>query len=240
MWKSGAFDEGEADLLYRDGKKRARSRWFKHHVDGLPDFPAAATVDQVMHWFGTRVPISQNVIDGEREFSRQNPIPGIVNAVPKPKVRVMRFTDWGDDGNFPPGAQWLYARLGGVPQRVEPPEDVPEGIVVLRRDLGRERSEYWIDPAKDFVCVRQVQLRKVADQWKLARVDALEEWKQLPARQWHAARKRYEGYGVGDNLTDRPHVEVTEVDLRVLESGQIPAGTFDGEPLMKDADLESY
>jgi hypothetical protein len=235
--------DGEADVEYRDGVRRASARWFQLEVKDYPNLPKSpATAEQVLAWMRTRPPIDQKVSTVDRDYSRQNPIPGITNNIPEPTARVMVHTDWGDDINFPPGMQWAYAKWSGPATKVDPPPaGVPAGLVVVRREISDQRTDYWVDPAKDHACVRSVEQRRIKDGWKTSRIDSLDGWVRLPGGDWFATIKKHEGFGVFPNLRDNPYVELWRSDITLMnDDGDFPPGTFDGEPLLKGAKLESY
>jgi hypothetical protein len=240
-WPSGR-DDGSVHVLYRDGGKLTDDQWFTSPVPGAPDFPAGeATADQILAWSATRVPVAQYLLDGSRRYSRKNPIPDLSGGVERPAVHVARYNQPLHSSNFLPESQWPYIQLMGPFQLVDPPKDAPPGIVVLRRGgVGSSRNDYWIDPARDHACVRNIWEVLADGKWKRRRVESWEAFEQLPTGQWYATRQRLEGYGVAPELTETPNqTEVEHVHVRVLEPADFPAQTFDGERLLKGADVQA-
>jgi hypothetical protein len=235
-------DSGEADLEYRDGVNHAFSRWFTNTVEGYAKFPFGTKEPQaVLDWMKTRNAINQTISTAEKSYSRRNPSPGLSNNIPKPTARVMSHSDWGDDINFPPGMQWAYCDWTPPAKKIDPPPGTPAGLIVLRREVGEKRTDYWIDPARDYVCVKQNEMRPVNGEWKPERIDTLEDWVKLPAGSWFAVTKKFYSYGVFPRLRENDNSpEIWHSDFRLSEPGKVPADAFDGEKLLKDATLESY
>ncbi len=239
-WRMGN-DSGEADLEYRDDKRHAFSRWFTNTVEGYAEFPWDTKDPQVVvNWMKTRTPIEQHITNADKDYSRQNPSPGLANNIPKPQARVMRSMGLGDDINFPPGMQWAYSQWTPPAKKIDPPAGTPAGLIVLRREIGDTRTDYWIDPAKGYVCLRTIEQRLLKGQWKNERIDSLKDWIQLPTGSWFATTQYFESYGVFPNLRDDAYFETWHSDIILMTPAQAPADVFDGEKLLKDATLESY
>jgi hypothetical protein len=229
---------GAVDAIYRDGERFAQTRYFVNDLPGLPSFPRNATAEQVLSWLGTRIPVEQIVEDGQRDFRRTNNVFNEPNKPPA-QVRVMQHSKFPDNSNHLPGTQWPYVKLSGTPEKVESHADAPEGLIILRRTLGDHRLDAWIDPSKDYACVRDVWQNLVDGKWVDDRVTYYSDFAQTEAGQWYATDRRIEMSANAKRGTSAStHHE--KIELKVLKPEEIPPGTFDGEKLLEGAKLETY
>ncbi|MDQ3438974.1 MAG: hypothetical protein M3478_01335 [Planctomycetota bacterium] len=233
-----ADEMGAVDLIYRDGERFARTRYFVSDQPGVPPFPKNAVLDQVLAWLGTRVPVEIEIDDGTREFRRFNNIydePG----KPPATVRVTKFPKFPDNPNYLPGTQWPYLGNGSGVVLLDPPPDAAKGLIILRRTFGDRRIEAWIDPSKDYACARDIWQNRVGGKWVDDRVTYYSDFAQAAGGQWYATDRRTE-MSANAKLGTSASTHHEKIELKVLKPEEIPPGTFDGEKLLKDAKLESY
>jgi hypothetical protein len=233
---------GAVSCIYRDGKRFTMTRWFTSSMAGVPDFPKNATLRQVEAWLGTRLPVEQEVDDGHLNFFRRNNIYHQSDMPPIAEVQVQPEKRWAgrpaDDPNYPPGIFWPYLNRSGAPVEFDLPPDTPKGLVALRWEYGDGRSEFWIDPTKDFVCVRNAKQKRINGHWTDERVEVLTDFKRLPTGQWYAAARKGELHPSQTGVSDSQFEE--SITIKVLRRSDIPPGTFNGEKLIKGAKVETY
>jgi hypothetical protein len=119
-----------------------------------------------------------------------------------------------------------------------PPDAVP-GTIALRLDsAGGQRFDFYLDPAHDYICVKFVHWND-KDQSVVERIRELGDLQQFPSGQWYATRM------TTTTFSEKPegrktHVSKRALNIRLLEPGNFPPDTFDGQKLTDEAKEKGY
>ena len=241
--------DGSVNVLLRDGFHERFKRYFTY--DPLNRHrPFAADPDSIAAWATQRIPVEEHLADGHVEFTRLNPQPEINNGAGRPSAHVMSYLPtalpedqgqfWFVDHGVMPNTLWNYLNESANHELIKL-LNVPPGILVLRSTAGERRTDYWIDPDKNYICVRSATQKRIDGFWKDQRVGHFESFLRLPMGQWIPTRYVADFYGLGEQPAD--HITYTSVTLmwmKLLSHAEVPPATFDGPALLRGADVNTY
>jgi hypothetical protein len=226
----------DADLIYRDGVRERFARYF------VPSGAAGQTPQQMLEWMRQNTPVEIELFDGERSVSRLGPMPeGFIDREPvKARITKARPEQRVPSNYLAEQYQWPHIGFGRRLELFSPAEGhVPAGLLQLRRSQGDTRFEYWVDPARDYVCVNETWSREHDGEMKKIREEQFDDFVQLPGGQWYARMKRVLDYGVYPRLRSDPNVTTWILQIDPMPADQFPPGTFDWQPLLEGAEVET-
>lgn len=205
--------------------------------------PMPATVDAILGWTATQIPVHIYLSDGERTFSRRGPLPPMFID---PDVRVLvvkRMDGWPlfPKGPWPTDYQWPLAHrtISGEIELLTVSDSTPPGTIGIRTERPDTRSEYHVDPARDFICIRLTYWKKREDGWFKRREETLSDLVQLPTGHWVATTKHlYQGGDPDRNI--HPSENSWKIHITPLAPDEFPPGIFDGEKLLEEAREKGY
>ena len=179
-------DSGEVDVIHRDAEKVRFERYFHLRPgsgDGTHHLPLPATTREVLEWTYDQPPISISVYDGKKTYVRQCVHP-VYEKPREPTARVLRV--YGrpllSSSARPLDDQWPYFRKGL--ERLTDVHDAAAHVVVLRRESGDIRRDYYVDPERDHICVKWVWWKQTDGNWRKEREYELSGLVALHAGQW--------------------------------------------------------
>ena len=236
-------DEGSGiEVVWRNGKKVHDNHYFNLQAEDLyPEYhlDLPATAEGVSRWVKTQPPVSTYMYDGERQYSRQHRT--VFSTLRESKVRVMRTTV-----NLLPSSsrfiedQWPYANRD--PASLERIKDVPEELqsyIRLRINSADIRRDFYIEPEHDHICIRWIWWKERSGKWEKEREYECSGFSRLPQGQWYATKRVLITYPDPERGTVRGGAN-WNIDVKVLEEGQYPEDTFNGEKLLEGAKIETY
>lgn len=194
--------------------------------EGHP-LPVPATAEGILSWAATEMPVELHLSDGERAFSQRGPFPPSFVNVPATTVYVLpaqhelnfNRTFWPTEFQWPLAAPFAGASLtvlAGSPH-------APPGTVGLRMTTpANQRSDYYLDPAHDCLCLRWMTWQESGGAWRFERDVRLHDLVQLSGGQWVATRME-------------SHEATYSIDIAVLSPEDFPPGLFDVEKALEDA-----
>lgn len=200
--------------------------------------PLPATAERVHEWASTQTPVDLFLSDGEREYSQNGPMPPMLQDAENVSVIVNRVVSRpaSPTTNWPTEYQWPTAhRVFGSPLEMleATPDDLP-GTIGLRTTYGSIRYDFFIDPRRDNICLRQILRERRDNDWFKRRETTLDELVQLPSGHWVATKRQiYTGGSPERNI--RPRRSTWLIRIEELDPENIPPSTFDGELLLKKA-----
>ena len=214
-------------LTWRSGLKIHHHSYFNLHAEYHPnrhlDLPA--TEDTVFQWTQTQEPAEISLFDGERQYRWHRP--NYDNKPKPPEVRVMRVRSDHLMGSYikPIENQWPLEIRNPSRYTVikDPPKDMAS-YVGLRSERGDTRQEFYLDPAHDYICSREIDWELRSGQWEKQRDFGDVAFERLPQGQWYVSKR-------GDNWNLR---------VTVLKENEFPSDTFNGEKLLEGAVIETY
>jgi hypothetical protein len=128
--------------------------------------------------------------------------------------------------------------LGYAPdcQLIAANSETPPGCVGLRFDgEGNSRTDYYVDPGNDYVCIKQLNWDKERGKWVKASEVLLSKLKRIEGRVV-AGERRVEHYRRAE-IRPEPYIDVTTIDVIPASDADYPAGVFDGAALIRGAAL---
>jgi len=234
--------EAEIDVIYRNVDKYRGNRYFsldseypKYHLT-IP-----ATAEGVLAWSEKQNPMSVAMLADNVHYNRQNTFPEDVKAdhseVTLTMYRVSNAEEYFRISRNPPvDEQWPLFNMGGPLEIVKADPDAPVGCITVRSQAGNSRRDWYLDPTRDYVCVKSVDWRRSDQGLKRARETYLYNLNRLDGKQWYAGRKVLIDYGDETRGTGY-YVQSWNIDVQVLKEDQFPAGIFDGDKLKQGAKL---
>jgi hypothetical protein len=231
---------GPIQILYRSGEQLRASTYFNVEATKYPDchLSLPATPAQVVAWAETQVPIEVGIYDGVNVFRRSNVHPhGKVNDRTSAEVRRVSI-DHVPNWFYLESDLWrhLHDKAQNLQVVANRPE-TPPGCVTLRGG----NVYYFLDPLKDYICVRTIYMTAADGNGRFASETSLSDFAQLPSGQWYA-RKRL--------VTIRPDLRLrrkeppmeneANICLQILPPKDLPAELFDGQKLLEGAEVKTY
>jgi hypothetical protein len=237
----------EMDIIWRDGDIFRRDHHlppYETQYQPIPPLPAPRSVPDpaaFLAWATRHEATEQNLIDSEHEYTlwREDPTKNS-----KPQVHVLPLQGkatlemLGDP--WLETLQWPMHFFGPGEYRVLPGNaESPSNCVGLRADSGgNRRSDYFIDPSNDYICVKRIDWSKRGGIWTKARQYTLSNLRRI-ANHVVAGTKTLEDYG-DPALKTVKYTQTTTIDLVPMSGGEYPRGTFDAASFEKGAEIIGY
>ncbi len=194
--------------------------------------------DQIHDWASNNLTLFDLCIfDGRYEYSYDSG-EGLWDSSEKPGVTLdvrHHGADW-IHVLLPIKDQWPYTNNVGPMWVLENEPGTPPGCVLLRYEGLGLRRDWYIDPERDYICVKQLEFRKDTDQWIADKYWQAErtDLTRLPSGQWYARTIKKHEY--------QPK-QIIELDVKLLTDSEMKhlagkdgsTGFFDGEKLLKNA-----
>jgi hypothetical protein len=245
--RNATMPGGEVDVMWRDGERLRFNHYFvmgKEDPANHLDIPA--TAEQVLAWIPARTPVNVSLYDGTNTYDKNGPFPPSIPSVEPPYVQVLR-AKLVNTTMFPHERQWQTSSRRYQPLAAADsadPANVPASCVGIWEDVGAgQRREYWIDPNRDHLCVRETWFRKFNDKWVAERVETLDEFAKLPGGQWYAYKASTGGIVIPKDPAEplpSSYTTAYQIDVTPLEPADIPPGLFDGKELTKGVKVVTY
>jgi hypothetical protein len=129
--------------------------------------------------------------------------------------------------------QWPYISNVGPMEVLEDEPGTPARCILLRWEGLGLRRDWYVDPKRDYICVKRIEFRKDQQTNQLIKSSEVErtDLTRLSSGQWYARTIKSQGKTtVGYDVR-----LLTDVELENLTSKDNSAGFFDGEKLLKSA-----
>lgn len=240
-------DGGMVDVVYRQGDKVRMSHFFSLLPSrALPDvkefhLDLPATAEEVLQWSQKQTAVDTYLVS-DRDYYRRDVVPGFVNEPSRPKVRVSRAERYAQNllplDNKIEDIHWPFANHGGVAELLPQSSETAPGCIGLRFGGESRRFDYYVDPKKDYICTKETWWEKRGEIWQKAREYRFEDLHQIDqTATWCIGKAAVVDFGDETKNISR-HAWVRRVDLKVLKADEYPQGVFDGNELLKGADLQ--
>jgi len=140
---------------------------------------------------------------------------------------------------WPETIQWPTRFDGPDFHLLDPNPDTPTGCIGLRRgDLGSFRTDYYVDPQNDYICIKQIDWGRHGEVWFKEKETTLGGLNRV-ANHVVAGTQRSNDYGdPTKNISSSKWI--TTLDLIPLQPADYPPGIFDPDSLTKGATVEGY
>jgi hypothetical protein len=146
---------------------------------------------------------------------------------------------------WPTDDQWPMVEQAGPSAAFlnEGRENLP-GTIAIRHEAGNIRRDFYIDPNRDYICIKWVWWEKTAGKWAKEREYTLLDLKKLPEGQWYATKERLTTYGSPQRKT-RGYELTWNLDFQLLKKDDFPPDIFNGDKLLEESKrdgtvIESY
>jgi hypothetical protein len=237
IWPGEGY--GIAWVIYRDGKK-VRESSYNIMSARDPNFlhahlPMPASAEQVMAWTQTQVPVNIQMFDRDRDYWRYHKF---FEKEPNTTVMVRRDLR-GSSLDWPARDQWPYRNCSRL-RPLDDPADLPPGCVALRFQRPDDvRTDFYVDPAHDYICVRTAEWRNMNGTLKRDSGIMLSGFVRLPSGQWLATERREIRYR-GPERNEIRMGKLDRIDLKLLLENEFPPDTFNGKALLEGAKVKEY
>jgi len=220
------------DIYYRiDNKLRHETYGKIDDKDNrpLPIVPPE-TYEYIREWAMNNLTLHRLCIyDGEYEYVLLDKAPWKSGE----KLNVeYRNNDW-IDAVISTSRQWPYISNVGPMEVLEDEPGTPPGCVLLRYEgLGLQR-DWYVDPKRDYICVKQIQFRKDQETDQLIKSSEVErtDLTRLSSGQWYARTIKSQG----ETAAEFDVKLLPDSEIEHLTSKDNSAGFFDGKKLLKNA-----
>jgi hypothetical protein len=232
----------EVEIVWRDAERIRHDHYFTFPADLHPQhhLGVPATAQGVLDWAKTQPPISTYLFDGERMYTRHYLHPVFPDSPAEARVTKSRDGRGLPTNSRPIEEQWSYVTgtLAGLEVIADAPEELSK-YIGLRNDSGDIRREFYIDPEHDYLCIRNIWWKQRLGRWEKEREYEYSDFTRLPEGQWYAAKCILVTYPDPERGTVRGGAN-WNIAVQLLEEGDFPPDTFNGEKLLEGAKLETY
>jgi hypothetical protein len=227
---------------YRCGdwfREESYGRTNADHSNPLPvELPG--NLEQIRDWASSHLSLVHlRVFDGQYEYDHETG-EGLWRSSEErhATLHVQRTgADWIDDVLVPLRDQWPYMYNVGPMTVLENEPETPPGCVLLRYEGTNLRRDWYVDPARDYICVKQFEFsRKEATGPWLESRRRIERTNlaRLPSGQWYARTVRVPAV---PNAWQEFHVTLlSEAEVeRLVDKAASANAFFSGEKVLKEA-----
>jgi hypothetical protein len=229
--KIGYSSRREIWIAYRNGNKECCIQYDLNEIytDEYHNvFNILNTLESILRWTQTREPMSVDLCDGENlyNWSRDPLYDGNVYGR---TVRVIRNGGPLEFGQYT--KLWPYEQIKRAPVEIvqEAPVEIPIGCIALFDG----NTYYFIDPEKDYICVKQVIGELYDRRWRIIKEVWFSDFVQLSTGHWYARNMQKTNYL--DGKEDYHHK--WNYDILILEDEEYPLEIFDGKKLLEDSKI---
>jgi hypothetical protein len=185
-------------------------------------------VEQIRTWASSHLTLfGVEIDDGQFSYSLDTG-QGLwpASADPGAAVKVRRGHDAWAQSIMPITDQWPFISNVGPMTVLEDAPDLPAGCVLLRFETPRLRRDWYVDPARDYICVKQRE--SASDDIYTRQVDRT-DLTRLPSGQWYAKTVHTPN---PVELQVRP---LSDAEIQELTGENESSGFFSAEKLLKEA-----
>jgi hypothetical protein len=177
-------------------------------------------------------------MDSQRDYLWRS---AAVAKTSKPQVHVTLRSTMSllDQNAWPEQIQWPTRYYSPDFHLLDANAETPAGCIGLRSGGdGNSRSDYYVDPKHDYVCVKQTQWTKRRAEWAKDREYTLSDLHRVAGRVV-AGRQHFHGYGDPAQHISAGSVTMT-IDLVPLTTADYPPAIFDPAALTTGAKVEGF
>lgn len=221
------------DIYYRNGNKLRHEVYAKIDTNNstLP-IEMPETYENIREWaIGNLTLCKFTIYDGQYEYSYETGV-GLWGSSEKKLSVDYRGKDLINMLVQIPD-QWPYISNVGPMEVLEDEPGTPAGCILLRWEGLGLRRDWYVDPKRDYICVKRIEFRKDQQTNQLIKSSEVErtDLTRLSSEQWYARTIKSQGKTtVGYDVK-----LLTDVELENLTGKDNSAGFFDGEKLLKNA-----
>ena len=219
------------DIYYRCNNKlryESYGRMDEKNKTPLP-IESPETYEHIREWAMDHLILANLLIyDGEYEYNFDK-----APWKPEAKLHVeYRSNDW-IYALLRISEQWPYIHNVGPMTVLKDEPGTPPGCVLLRYEGLGLRRDWYIDPKRDYICVKREEFRKDQDTGQLTLSSEVErtDFVRLSSGQWYGRTIKSQG----ETVAEYDVRLLTDAELEKLAGKDDSAGFFNGEKLLKNA-----
>ena len=201
----------------------------------LPLEDAPEPPSQIREWAMAHLTLCQvRVFDGQYEYMYDTG-KGLQTSQEKtgPAVSVRLCSgDW-IGSMMPIRDQWPYTNNVGPMTVLEGEPGTPAGCTLLRYEGLGLRRDWYVDPRRDYICVRQLEFSGQGGEWKEVSIKERAGLTCLASGQWYA--RTMSRPGTEAPLSQTQVELLAEPDMESLAGKDDSTGFFSGERLVDQA-----
>jgi hypothetical protein len=227
------------NVIWRDDKRLRDDRFlptYSEH-DPLPTLPDLQA-DALFAWTGRHEPVEKQLMGLTREYHWVSTL-GTQKLKPTVYVRMRGAFPLLAQTAWPENIQWP-TRYGSLDfQILEKNAEMPVGSIGLRQGGdGNWRGDYYVDPANDYLCVKQVNWTRRNAGWEKSSQTTLTDLHRIAG---HVVAGIQTATHYDDPATGiRQYTQTTKIQLQVVSGADYPPGTFDPKTLTTGATMQAY
>ena len=229
--RSGARDFESLCLLWHHGELVRQDRYF------APDKPLAElTTQSLVAYVNTAQPVDRQLLTKEREYTWRS---AWARHADKPQVQVIRHQSFPlmSTDDWPEAMQWPTVNFAPDFELLDNNEETPAGCIGLRLGgIGTSRTDYYVDPHQDYVCIKQVEWIKPYREWQKGSERMLSDLQRIDGRV--VARTRTVHFYKNPLLKTVASTVTTTIVLTPTK--EFPEKIFDPEELTTGAVVEGF
>ncbi|QDU01699.1 hypothetical protein V6x_13810 [Gimesia chilikensis] len=242
IWtESGGSDKpfDGLDVIWREGQKLRQDHHlpaFELQENNAPPLPQPDPAALLAWATQTEASVKQ-LMDSQREYVWRS---AAVAQDSEPHVHVIAHDRFPllDQNVWPERIQWPTRYYGDNFRLLDANVNTPDGCIGLRSGgVGNSRSDYYVDPKNDYVCVKQIQWTKRGTEWSKNREYTLSDLHRVAGR---VVAGSQQFYGFPDPAKGLSGSKSTLfIDVVPLNATDYPPGIYDPATITTDAKVES-
>jgi RNA polymerase sigma factor (sigma-70 family) len=230
------------DVIWRDGDKIRED----YHLPGMelqsnpyPPSPQL-TPDSLFSWASQHEPYAKHLMDSMHEYDWDCAAAAKATE-PRVQIFIRRHATfaWFNTGCRPEDIQWPTRHDAPHLLLLAASAATPAGCIGLRTsDVGNTRTDYYVDPQNDYVCVKQVGWNKRGIEWLKTSERTLSALHRVAG---HVVANTQKTHNYDNPLLGTvDDTYTTTIDVVPLTAADYPPGTFDPASLVTGANVIGY
>ena len=219
------------DICHRSDNKLRYESYGKvdeKNNSSLPIEPPG-TYEHIREWAMDNLTLfNLRIYDGEYEYD--------LDKAPwksEEKLSVVHLSNNWIYGFMRIRGQWPYINNVGPMKVLEDEPGTPPGCVLLRYEGLGLRRDWYVNPERDYICVKRVEFRKDQDTGQFIKSSEVErtDLTRLSSGQWYGRTIKSQGETVAEHDVKL----LTDFEIEHLTGKDDSEGFFNGERLLKNA-----
>jgi hypothetical protein len=228
------------DVIWRDGQRLRDDNFAPSYAgnDRLQILASDATPQALLAWAARHEALQKQLMATDADYFWSSPLitrgtKPAVHVTHRWRISLLAKHAWPDEIQWP---IWDYAPDFQVLDRGT---DTPPGCVGLRQGGdGNWRADYYIDPANDYICVREVAWSKRQGTWAKTSQTTLSGLHRVSGRVVADTQTAIHYDGSAEGIEE--YTETTKIQLDVVSPADYPPHVFDPTSLTTGATVEGY
>lgn len=231
---------GGFEVIWRDGQQLRDDQfaWAYGRNDQLRTPARDATVPILLDWAAHHPPVEMQLMATDADYFWRSTS---FTKGSKPQVHVTRRNPRSllARNSWPDEIQWPIWESGPDFKLSDRNADTPSGCVGLRTGGdGNQRTDYYFDPANDYVCLKQIDWAKRQGAWTKTSQTTLSDLHRIDGRVVAGVQTAIHYDDPAEGIYE--YTQTTRIQLDVVSAADYPPGIFDPSALTQGATVEGY